>query len=66
MPRTNIDLDDKLVKEGLKITHLQTKKELVHYALEELVKRARRKRMLDLEGKIEWEGDLKRMRASRA
>jgi Arc/MetJ family transcription regulator len=65
MSRTNIELDDKLVKEGLKVTHLRTKKELVNYALEELIKKARRKRILELEGKIQWEGDLRQMRASR-
>jgi Arc/MetJ family transcription regulator len=65
MSRTNIDIDDKLVKEGLKATQLRTKKELVNYALEELIKKARRRRMLELEGKVRWEGDLRRMRASR-
>ena len=65
MSRTNIDIDDKLVKEGLKITHLKTKKELVNYALEELIKKERRKRILELEGKIQLEGDLRQMRADR-
>jgi Arc/MetJ family transcription regulator len=65
MSRTNIDIDDKLIKEGLKATQLRTKKELVNYALEELVKKARRKRILKLEGKVLWEGDLRQMRASR-
>jgi Arc/MetJ family transcription regulator len=65
MSRTNIDIDDKLVKEGLKVTHLRTKKELVNFALEELIKKARRKRILELEGKVQWEGDLNQMRASR-
>jgi Arc/MetJ family transcription regulator len=65
MARTNIELDDKLVKEGLKVTHLRTKKELVNYALEELLKRARRKRILKLEGKVRCEGNLEEMRASR-
>jgi len=65
MSRTNIDIDDKLVKDGLKLTHLKTKKELVNYALEELIKKERRKRILDLEGKIQWEGDLRKMRADR-
>lgn len=66
MARTNIDIDDRLVKEGLKVTHLRTKKELVNYALEELLKRAKRKRILKFEGKVPWEGDLRQMRASRA
>jgi Arc/MetJ family transcription regulator len=65
MSRTNIDIDDKLVKEGLQVTKLRTKKELVNHALEELIKKARRKSILNLEGKVRWEGDLRRMRASR-
>lgn len=65
MGRTNIDLDDALVKEGLELTHLKTKKELVHFALESLLKRARRKRILGLEGRVPWEGDLDEMRAPR-
>jgi Arc/MetJ family transcription regulator len=65
MARTNIDLDDRLVKEGLKVTRMRTKKDLVNYALEELIKKARKRRMLKLEGKVLWEGDLRRMRAGR-
>ncbi len=65
MARTNIDLNDRLVKEGLKLTHLRTKKELVNYALEELLKKIKRKGILKLEGKIRWEGDLHKMRESR-
>ena len=65
MSKTNIDLADDLVEEGLLLTHLKTKKELVNYALKELVKRERRKGILNLEGKVEWEGDLKEMRKSR-
>ncbi len=65
MARTNIDLNDRLVKEGLKLTHLRTKKELVNYALEELLKKMKRKGILKLEGRIHWEGDLHKMRESR-
>ncbi len=65
MSRTNIELNDKILKEAIKLTHLKTKKEAVNYALEELVKRLRRKRMLELEGKVKWEGNLNEMRMSR-
>ena len=65
MARTNIELDDMLVKEGFKVTRMRTKRELVNFALEELVKKARRKRMLKLEGKVLWEGDLRRTRTGR-
>jgi len=63
--RTNIFLDDGLVKEGLKLTKLKTKKELVNLALKELVERRKRKKILKLEGKIVWEGNLDKMRRSR-
>ena len=65
MSKTNIDLADDLVEEGLSLTRLKTKKELVNYALKELVIRERRKGILNLEGKVEWEGDLNEMRKSR-
>lgn len=65
MLRTNIELDEKLVKEAMKLTHKKTKKELVNYALEELLKRFKRKRLLELEGKVEWTGDLDEMRKRR-
>ena len=63
--RTNVVLDDELVKEGLKLTKLRTKKDLVNLALEELVARRRRKKILKLEGKVKWEGNLNEMRRSR-
>ena len=65
MKRTNIELDEKLVKEALKLTKIKTKKELVNYALQELVSREKRKGILKLRGKVEWEGDLDEMRKSR-
>lgn len=39
MLRTNIELDEKLVDEAMRLTHKRSKKELVNYALEELVRR---------------------------
>ncbi len=65
MSRTNIELDEKLVDEAMKLTHKKTKKELVNYALEELVKRFKRKKLLELEGKVEWQGNLDETRKSR-
>ncbi|MFZ5875101.1 MAG: type II toxin-antitoxin system VapB family antitoxin [Nitrospirota bacterium] len=65
MGRTNIDLDDRLVAEGLKLTRTKTKRELVELALRELVVKKRRKRLLALAGKVGWRGDLSRMRKSR-
>ena len=65
MPRTNIELNDKILKDALRLTRIKTKKDVVNYALEELVKKLRRKKILELEGKVKWEGNLNEMRASR-
>ena len=65
MSRTNIDLDDRLVKEGLKFTNFKTKKALVNYALKELVKKKNAKNILKLMGSHCWNGNLDEMRRSR-
>ena len=66
MARTKIDLDDRLVAAGMKTTGCKTKRELVHLALKELVARKNRKKILQLEGKIAWTGNLHEMRKSRS
>ena len=65
MLRTNIELDEKRVDEAMKLTDKKTKKELVNYALQELVSRIKRKKLLELESKVEWTGNLDEMRKSR-
>jgi len=52
--RTNIVLEDSLVKEALKYSRAKTKRELIHQALEEFVKNRRRLNLLDLAGRIEF------------
>jgi predicted nucleic acid-binding protein/Arc/MetJ family transcription regulator len=52
--RTNIDLDDRLLEQGFAITGLRTKKELVNFALAELIKRNTKKDLLELAGEIEF------------
>ena len=66
MARTNVDLNERLVAAGMKMTGCKTKKDVVNLALKELVARKRRKRILELEGEIAWVGDLNEMRKSRA
>ena len=65
MIRTNIELDEKLVDEALELTQMKTKKELLNYALRELVRKIKRKKLLNLEGKVEWTGNLREMRKNR-
>ena len=52
--KTNIDLDEQLIQQGFAITGLRTKKELVNFALAELVKRNTQKDLLELAGEIEF------------
>ena len=65
MARTNIDLDDRLVKQGLRLFKCKSKRELVHLALTELLKEAKRKEILKLRGQVRWEGNLEELRSSR-
>jgi len=65
MSRTNIELEDKLVKEGMRVFKCKTKKELVHLALQELLKKEKRKEILKLQGTKQWEGDIDEMRRAR-
>ena len=63
--RTNVVIDDRLIKKALNYTGLKTKKEVINYALRELVRRRQRKGILNLTGKLRWEGDLDEMREGR-
>ncbi len=61
--RTNIDIDNKLINEAKKISKAKTKKETVEIALRSYIKSQDRKKILDLFGKVKWEGNLKQMRS---
>jgi Arc/MetJ family transcription regulator len=65
MKRTNIVLDEKLVRQGLRSTGMKTRRALVDYALRELVRREKQVGLLALKGKIGWEGNLEAMRSTR-
>ena len=58
-------IDEKLIKEGLKATGLKTRKALVDYALRDLLRRESQKKILELKGKVHWEGNLSSMRKGR-
>jgi Arc/MetJ family transcription regulator len=65
MQRTNIVLDKKLVDAGLKATGLRTRRELVDFALRELLRHKEQRKLLELMGNVEWEGDLASLREGR-
>jgi Arc/MetJ family transcription regulator len=65
MSRTNINLDDSLIRKARKLTRLKTKRQIVDKALELLVRSESRKGILDYYGSGIWKGDLKMSRRNR-
>ncbi|MCX5999214.1 MAG: type II toxin-antitoxin system VapB family antitoxin [Chloroflexi bacterium] len=63
--RTNIVIDEELIRAGLEATGLRTRKDLVDFALRDLLRRESQKRIMQLKGKVHWEGDLEAMRRGR-
>jgi len=63
--RTNIVIDDKLMKETLRLTGLKTKREAVELGLRTVVLLRKQDRIRRLRGKIDWHGDLDAMRTDR-
>jgi len=65
MARTVINLDDALMAKAKKLTRLSKKVDVVNYALAELVRYNEQRRILELRGKVKWEGNLEGMRSAR-
>jgi len=65
--RTNIVLDDKLVREVMKLANVKTKREAVDVALRRFVQTGRQRRLLALKGTggIQAGYDYKRTRSAR-
>lgn len=60
--RTNIDIDDRLMHQALRLTGYKTKRAVVEAGLQMLVRVKRQEEMLKLAGKVHWDGDLEEMR----
>ncbi|HMI60005.1 MAG TPA: type II toxin-antitoxin system VapB family antitoxin [Puia sp.] len=61
--RTNIELDDALVEQALKLSNIKTKKDVIHDALKNYVASMKKKQLLALKGNVKWDGNLKDMRS---
>ena len=59
MSRTSIDLDDRLVEEGMRVFRCKSKRELVHLALSELLKADKQQETQKIRGQVRMEEDLK-------
>ncbi len=60
--RTNIVIDDKLMRDTLRATGLRTKREVVEQGLETLLRLRKQAEIRQFRGKLNWQGDLESMR----
>lgn len=65
MKRTNLVLDEHLLAEATRLSGERTYSRTVERALEEFVRRAKARRILDLAGSGLWEGELAVVREDR-
>jgi len=63
--RTNIFIDDRLMRQAMAASRLPTKRATVEEGLRLLVQTKAQTRIRRLRGKVTWEGNLETMRARR-
>lgn len=65
MKRTNLVLNEEVLAEAQRISGERTYSATVMRALEDFIRRAKARRILELRGSGAWEGDLDEMRKGR-
>ena len=60
--RTNIVIDDQLMREAMQASGARTKREAVEIGLRTLVRLEQQKRIKAFRGQLAWDGDLETMR----
>ncbi len=63
--RTNVVLDDDLVRSALKLSGYKTKKRAIEEGLKLLVQVNRQKKIKNFRGKLKWTGNLNKMRTDK-
>ena len=63
--RTNIVIDDKLMRDTLRATGARTKREVVELGLRTLLRLRQQEEIRRYRGKLDWGGDLEAMRRDR-
>ena len=63
--RTNIEIDDELIQKALSLSGLKTKRAAVEAALRMLIRVKEQEEILNLAGKVHWQGDLEESRRGR-
>jgi Arc/MetJ family transcription regulator len=62
--RTNVEIDINLVQEVMEKYKLKSMKEAINFSLEKTIESKKRARLLEMKGKVNWEGNLDEMRNS--
>jgi len=63
--RTNIVIDDKLMRDALRVTGLKTKREAVELGLRTVLRLRCQEQIRRLRGRLRWRGDLDAMRTDK-
>ena len=59
--RTVVDIKEDVLRRAMKLSGISKKVEIVNYALARLVSQMELEQILELAGRIEWDGDLDEM-----
>ena len=60
--RTTLNIDDEALQAAMKLAGGRTKTEVINEALRRFVRAKRRLQLLELRGKVEWEGEVDDLR----
>ncbi|MDH3404537.1 MAG: type II toxin-antitoxin system VapB family antitoxin [Acidobacteriota bacterium] len=63
--RTTLNLDDRALAEAMAYAEGTTKTEVINEALRKFARGKRRKRLLELRGQVDWQGDVDQLRKRR-
>lgn len=60
--RTTLNIDDRALTEAMSYAAGETKTEVVNQALRRFARGKRQKKLLELRGKVDWQGDVDQLR----
>ena len=60
--RTTLNIDDEALAAAMAQSGDRTKTQVINQALRQFARTKRRKKLLKLQGKVAWEGDVDRLR----
>jgi Arc/MetJ family transcription regulator len=64
--RTNVVINDDLIRKAQQLTGIKTKKDVIQAALQTLIRLQEQLQVRSLRGKLPWDGDLNEQRQGRS